>query len=144
MPKDESMDMLQDLFAASTEERIDLAELRQPLGPEPALWTPRLTPILTLLQEVLADLFEVRDHVLQVQTNGRKPSRAVLRQYERDLQWVSTPGEHAPFSFGWVCVALGLEASAVRRRYLSGQPATVKRRRTVRHAYAPERLLRAG
>jgi hypothetical protein len=139
----ESLDTLQDLFTTSTEEGTDLAGLRGQLGPAP-LWTPRLIPILTLLQELLTDLFEVRDHVLQAQTHGRAPSRAVLRQYERDLQWISSQEEQVPFSFGWVCLALGLDPSAVRRRYLSGQPVALQRRRQVRHSYAPERLLRVG
>jgi hypothetical protein len=100
--------------------KMDLSEFVS--GPERgSVWTPRLTPILTLLQEVLADLFTVRDHVLQAQGRGGQPPRAFLRQYERDWQWLTSPGEQAPFSFGWLCEALGLEASAVRRRYLSGQ-----------------------
>jgi hypothetical protein len=85
------------------------------------------------LQEVLADLFAVRDHALQAQRRGGQPPRPLLRQYEQDLQWLMSPEEHAPFSFGWLCDALGLEASAVRRRYLKGQPVSLSQRHRVGH-----------
>jgi hypothetical protein len=123
-------DLLREWFATRGEEGTDLAKPRGQRGPA-SMWPPRLTPILTLLQEVLADLFAVRDHVLQAQRHGGKPARAVLRQYERDRQWLTAPEEQAPFSFVWVCQALGLEASAVRRRYLSGQPVTLSRHHRV-------------
>jgi hypothetical protein len=143
MPKNirDSREALRQLFAASAEEWTDLAGLRGLLGPGP-VWTPRLTPFLTLLQELLADVFAVRDRVRQAQTQGRKLSASVRRQYERDLQWLSSEEERVPFSFGWVCLALGLDASAVRRRYLSGRSASLKRRYAVRRFRAPERLLR--
>jgi hypothetical protein len=115
-----------EVFATGREERPGLAELRARCTPAP-VWAPRLTPILTLLQELLADLFAVRDHALQAQRHGRKPGRGVLRQYAADLQWLNSP-EEAPFSFVWVCQALGLEVSAVRRRYLSGQPVSLPQR----------------
>jgi hypothetical protein len=141
MPKNgfEDLDMLQELFATGREERTDLAGLRGQREPA-SVWTPRLTPILMLLQEVLTDLFEVRDRVRQAQSRGGKPARAVLRQYERDLQWLRAQEERVSFSFGWVCQALGLDASAVRRRYLSGQPVARTRRHTgtvVLRAWAP-------
>jgi hypothetical protein len=118
------LDLPQEEFATRGAAKPDLSEFAY--GPEPgSMWTPRLTPILTLLQEVLADLFTVRDHALQTQRRGGQPARAILRQYERDLQWLASPEEQEPFSFGWLCSALGLEASAVRRRYLSGQPVSL-------------------
>ena len=73
-------------------------------------------------------MFRVRDLVLQAHARGRKPPRGLRGQYQRDLQWVSSPEARVPFSFGWVCLALGLEPSAVRRRYLGGQPAGRVRR----------------
>jgi hypothetical protein len=132
MPKHnlDILDLPQEEFATQGEAEIDLAGLRRQREPA-SVWTPRLTPILTLLQEVLADLFEVRDHALQAQRRGGKPARGVLRQYERDLQWLTSPEEQGPFSFGWVCHTLGLEASAVRRRYLSGQPVSLPRHHRV-------------
>jgi hypothetical protein len=117
----------QEVVATRGDEWTDVAGLRGPHGPV-AVWTPRLTPILTLLQEILADLFEVRDHVPQAQHCRGRHARAVNRQYEQDLQWIASPEEQAPFSFVWVCQALGLEASAVRRRYLSGQPVSLPQR----------------
>src|SRR5262245_13930476 len=75
-------------FATRAEEQTELAGLwgqREPAS----VWTPRLTPILTLLLEVLADLFAVRDHALQAQRRGARPAQALLRQYERDLQWLT-------------------------------------------------------
>jgi hypothetical protein len=85
-------------FSTQGTARTDPTKLEYGTGPG-SVWTPRLTPILTLLQEVLADLFAVRDHVLQAQRHGRQPLRVVLRQYEKDLQWLNSP-EEAPFSFG--------------------------------------------
>jgi hypothetical protein len=126
----EDWDLLLEWFATQGEAGIDLAGLRRLRGPA-TTWTPRLTPILTLLQEVLADLFAVRDQVLLAQRQGSKPPRAVLRQYERDLQWLTAPEEQTPFSFGWLCQALGLEAAAVRRCYLSGQPVALPRQHRV-------------
>jgi hypothetical protein len=144
MPKNsrERRAALRQLFAASAEEWTDPAGLRGLLGPPGPVWTPRLTPFLTLLQELLADVFAVRDRVRQAQTQGCKLPSSVRRQYEQDLQWLSSQEEQVPFSFGWVCVALGLDTSAVRRRYLSGQAATLKRRYAVRRFRVPERLLR--
>lgn len=100
-------------------------------------WNPRLTPILALLREVLADLFEVRDQVPQMRHHRSKQARAVIRQYERDLHWLASPEEQEPFSFVWLCQALGLEASAVRRRYLSGQPVSLLRRHHVGTSATP-------
>jgi hypothetical protein len=120
----------QKVFATGREERPGLADLRVGLTPA-SLWTPRLTPIFTLLQELLADLFEVRDQVPQARHRRSRQARALLRQYERDLQWLAAPEEHAPFSFIWVCQVLGLEPSAVRRHYLSGQPVALPRRHRV-------------
>jgi hypothetical protein len=117
----------QEVVATRGEEWTTLAGLRGPHGPV-AVWTPRLTPILTLLQELLADLFAVRDQFPQAQHRRGKHARAVVRQYARDLQWLNAPEEREPFSFVWVCQVLGLEASAVRRRYLSGQLVALPRR----------------
>jgi hypothetical protein len=137
----------QKAFATGREERPGLTELRARLTPA-TIWSLRLTPILTLLQEVLADLFKVRDQALQAQRHGGKPAQAVLRQYATDLQWLNSPEEEAPFSFGWVCQVLGLEASAVRRRYLSGQPVSLPQRHrasiTLGHLKLESVLRRAG
>jgi hypothetical protein len=129
MPKlsSNSVALPQEVFTTGREERPGLAELRAGLTPT-ALWSPRLMPILMLLQELLADLFEVRDQFPEAQHRRSKQARAVVRQYEQDLQWLASPEEQAPFSFIWVCQGLGLAPSAVRRRYLSGQPVTLPRR----------------
>jgi hypothetical protein len=116
-----------EVFATGREERPGLAELRARRAPA-TIWSPRLTPILTLLQEILADLFAVRDQFPQAQQRRSKQAREVVRQYEQDQQWLASPKEQEPFSFVWVCQVLGLEASAVRRRYLSGQPVALPRR----------------
>jgi hypothetical protein len=129
MPKS-SVDILElprEGFAPGRQEWPGLAELRTRLTPA-TIWSPRLMPILTLLQELLADLFAVRDQVPQAQHRRSKQAREVVRQYARDLQWINSPEEQGPFSFVWVCQALGLEASAVRRRYLSGQPVALPQR----------------
>jgi hypothetical protein len=102
--------------------------LRGLLGPAP-FRAPRLVPFLALFQELLADLFSVRDEVLRAQAGGRTPSPKVLHQYEQDLLWIRSEEEEVPFSFGWVCRGLGLEPSAVRRRYLRGQPVAFESRR---------------
>jgi hypothetical protein len=120
----------QEVCATGREEQLGLAELRAQSTPA-TIWSPRLMPIFTLLQEILADLFAVRDHALHPQRYGGKPARGILRQYARDRQWLSAHEEHGPFSFVWVCQVLGLEASAVRRRYLSGQPVALPRRHLV-------------
>jgi hypothetical protein len=117
----------QKVFATGREERPGLTELRAQFTPA-TLRPPRLTPILMLLQEVLADLFEVRDQFPEAQHRRGRQARAILRQYEQDLQWLTSPEEQVPFSFVWVCQALGLEPSAVRRHYLSGQPVALPRR----------------
>jgi hypothetical protein len=129
----------QKAFATGREERPGLTELRARITPV-TLWSPRLTPILTLLQEVLADLFEVRDQFPQARHRRGKQARAVVRQYEHDLQWLTSPEEQAPFSFGWVCQVLGLEASAVRRHYLSGQPVSLPQRHLARITLGQVRL----
>jgi hypothetical protein len=132
MPKHSSdiLELPHEVFATGGEERTDLAGPSGQCGPA-SVWTPRLTPILTLLQELLADLFAVRDQAPQAWGRRGRGARALIRQYEQDLQWLSSPEERAPFSFGWVCQALGLEAAAVRRRYLSGQPVALPRRHLV-------------
>jgi hypothetical protein len=131
MPKRSSdiLELPQEVFATRGE-GPDLAGPSGQRGPA-SVWTPRLTPILTLLQEVLTDLFEVRDQAHQAQCRSERWARTVVRQYERDLQWLSAQEEQVPFSFGWVCLALGLEASAVRRHYLSGQPVALPQHRRV-------------
>jgi hypothetical protein len=132
IPK-QALDILevpQEVFATGREERPGLAELHA--RPTPAtIWSPRLTPILTLLQELLADLFAVRDQFPQAQHRRGKQAHEVVRQYARDRQWLNSLEEQEPFSFVWVCHVLGLEASAVRRHYLSGQPVSLPQRHRV-------------
>jgi hypothetical protein len=120
----------QEVFTTGREEKPGLSELRAQRTPA-SIWSPRLMPIFTLLQELLADLFEVRDQVPQAQHRRSRQARALLRQYERDLQWLTSSEEHEPFSFIWVCYVLGLKPSAVRHHYLSGQPVALPRRHLV-------------
>jgi hypothetical protein len=80
------------------------------------------TPCTRLLTALLEDLYGVRDLVTHYTAQGRTPPRALHRQYATDRQWISKSDERSPFSFAWVCQELGLNAEAVRRDYLSGQP----------------------
>jgi hypothetical protein len=106
-----------------------LAEITASGRSSPALLrAARFAPFFALLQELLADPFTVRARMLQAHTRGKTPPRTVRAQYARDLQWINA-GEEGPLSFRWVCAGLGLEPSAVRRIYLSGQPVGSAKRR---------------
>jgi hypothetical protein len=87
----------------------------------------QLTPVLALLHALLADAVAVRDRLLWCQVHSLPPQKSSRRQYERDLRGISADEERVPCSFGWVCLALGLEPAAVRRVYLSGRPVRFER-----------------
>jgi hypothetical protein len=91
----------------------------------------QLTPVLALLHALLADAVAVRDRLLWCQVHSLPPQKSSRRQYERDLRGISADEERVPCSFGWVCLALGLEPAAVRRRYLSEHPRGFTRHRVL-------------
>jgi len=79
-------------------------------------------PCLRLLAALLEDAYTVRDLVACYEARGRKVPSGLYRQYTQDRQWVRNSDELRPFSFGWVCLVLGLEPVAVRRAYFNEHP----------------------
>ena len=85
---------------------------------------PRLGPCLLLCEAILADAFLVRDAYKKAARTAPMRNWALSRQYDLDRAWARSNDSGYVFSFVSVCEHLGLNASGVRRAYLSGRRVT--------------------
>jgi len=87
-----------------------------------------LLPCGRLLAALVGDVYVVRDMMARYAARGKPPPPGLRRQYARDRQWICDSAEEGPFTFGWVCEHLGLNAQAVQGTYLSGQQLVLRPR----------------
>ena len=80
-----------------------------------------LRPCGRLLAALVGDVYVVRDMMARYTARGKTPPPGLRRQYARDRHWICDSEDGSPFTLGWVCEHLGLDAQAVRGTYLSGQ-----------------------
>jgi hypothetical protein len=80
-----------------------------------------LLPCGRLLAALVGDLYVVRDMMARYAARGKPPPPGLRRQYARDRHWICDRADGRPFTFGWVCEHLELDAQAVQATYLSGQ-----------------------
>jgi hypothetical protein len=66
-------------------------------------------------------VYVVRDMMARYAARGKPPPPGLRRQYARDRHWICDSADGSPFTLGWVCEHLGLDAQAVQGTYLSGQ-----------------------
>jgi hypothetical protein len=77
-------------------------------------------PCVRLLIALLEDVYHVRDLVVRCEAHGRKLPPGIRGKSARDRHWIGESEDDRPFTLGWVCQHLGLEAQAVQGSYLSG------------------------
>ena len=80
-----------------------------------------LRPCGRLLAALVGDVYIVRDMMARYAVRGKTPPPGLRRQYARDQHWICDSEDGSPFTLGWICAHLGLNAQAVQGTYLSGQ-----------------------
>jgi hypothetical protein len=79
-----------------------------------------LRPCGRLLAALVEDVYMVRDMMARYAARSQTPPPGLRRQSARDRHWIGDSEDDRPFTLGWVCQHLGLEAQAVQDSYLSG------------------------
>jgi len=96
-----------------------------------------LRPCGRLLAALVGDVYMVRDMMARYTARGKTPPPGLRRQYTRDRYWIGDSADDSPFTLGWVCQHLGLDARAVQGTYLSGEQLALRPRegaRDLQHA----------
>ena len=75
-----------------------------------------------LCEDILVDLFRLRDRVFKKARRGAFIARPYRVQMILDYNWITHPySTERPLPFNVVCESLGLDPGAVAKRYLEGK-----------------------
>jgi hypothetical protein len=108
--------------------------MSRPVDVEQVSWwsAEALRPCGRLLAALVGDVYVVRDIMARYAARGKTPPPGLRRQHAHDRQWICDSEDGSPFTFGWVCEHLGLDAQAVQGAYLSGQQLALRPREVAR------------